>query len=295
MVDTPGFDDSRCTDDVIANRLLEWLRQSMQQGKKLHGIIYVHRIIDPRMQGTALSNMNMFRRLCGSDCFPNVVLVTTFWTQVDPTEGDRREKELCEIDEFWGQLVKKGSRVVRIGLDEQADQRLLLEIAKNKKVVFQAQQEMLDGKSNRETAAAQEASGNLARMKRYFDAQLEAERDNVRRELEEAEKRAKEQLKAQRKSLQEEQLAQKQARKRYNADLAARKMEEDKFRIQQAECKRLREAHTIESHRLEKLKEQEQRYYNDYRCIHTWKKHHRVTCNNCTREIEHRRRHFYRK
>lgn len=295
MVDTPGFDDSRCPDDVIANRLLEWLRQSMQQGQKLNGIIYVHRIIDPRMQGTALSNMNMFRRLCGPNCFPNVVLATTFWSQVDPTEGARRERELCDTDEFWGKLVEKGSHVVRIGLDDHADQRLLLKIAKNKKIVFQAQQEMLDGKLNCETSAAQEASGSLARWKRHFDVQLETERDNIRRELEEARKRAGEQLKAQRKSLREEELAEKQAHNRRNADKAAVKRDEDKFAIQQAEFKRLREAHIIESRRQEKLKEQQQRFYKDYKCIQTWKKHHRVTCNNCTREIEHRRRPFYRK
>ena len=246
------------------------------------------------MQGTALSNMNMFRRLCGPDCFPNVVLATSFWSEVDPTEGARRERELCDADEFWGQLLKKGSHVVRIGLDDQADQRLLLKIAKNKKVVFQAQQEMLDGRLNCETSAAQEASGNLAGWKRYFDAQLEAERDNIRRELEGAEKRAEEQLKAQRKSIQEEQLAQKQARKSYNADKAAVKRDEDKFAIQQAEFKRLREAHITESRRLEKLKQQQQRYYKNYKCIQTWK-HCRVTCNNCTREIDYRRRHFYRK
>ena len=98
------------------------------------------------MQGTALSNMNMFRRLCGSDCFPNVVLATSFWSEVDPTEGARRERELYETDKFWGQLVKKGSPVVRIGLDDRADQRLLLRIARNNKVFLRAQKEMQDGR-----------------------------------------------------------------------------------------------------------------------------------------------------
>lgn len=266
----------------------------MQQGKRLNGIIYVHRILDPRMQGTALSNMNMFRRLCGSDCFPNVVLATSFWSEVDPAEGARRERELCETDEFWGQLVKKGSRVVRIGLDDRADQRLLLRIAQNKKVVFQAQQEMLDGKRNCETSAAQETNGDLSRWRRHFDAKLEAENENVRRKLEEIGKRGQEQLEAQRTSFREERQAQQQARKKHETDNAAMKGDEEKFASQQAKLKRLREAHEVENKRVEKRKREQQKYYKEYKCIRSWK-HPRIRCDSCMRTIKHRRRPFYRK
>jgi hypothetical protein len=294
LVDTPGFDDSRWTDDVIAHRLLEWLRQSMQQGKKLSGIIYIHRIIDPRMQGTALSNMNMFRRLCGSDCFPNVLLATSFWSEVDPTEGARREQELCETDEFWGQLVKKGSRVVRIGLDDKADQRLLLRLAQNKKVIFQAQQEMLDGRQNCETSAAQEANANLPRWIQYLDAQLEAEKEIGRRRLNEIGRRGKEQVEAERKSFRERHQAQNQARKRYEAENAALKEYEEKAASQQARLKQLRDAHTVENDRLKKLKAKQQKYYDEYKCVRK-KEHRRLRCDNCRQTIENLRRQFYRK
>lgn len=266
----------------------------MQQGKKLNGIIYVHRIIDPRMQGTALSNMNMFRRLCGSDCFPNVVLATSFWSEVDLTEGARRERELCETDEFWGQLVKKGSRVVRIGLDHKADQRLLLKIAQNQKVVFQAQQEMLDGRRNCETSAAQEVNGNLSGWRHYFDAQLKKEKENARWELKEMDKRAEEQLEAQRTSFREELQAQTQARKKYEADKAAIQREDEKAASQRARLKGLRDAQEVENARLEKLKREKQIYFSRYKCKRTWK-YRQVTCDNCMRTISHRRRQYYRK
>lgn len=266
----------------------------MQQDRKLSGIIYVHRIIDPRMQGTALSNMNMFRRLCGSDCFPNVVLATSFWSEVDLTEGARRERELCETDEFWGQLVKKGSRVVRIGLDGKADQRLLLRIAQNKKVVFQAQQEMLDGRRNCETSAAQAANRNLSGWRQHFDARLEAEEENVRRTLEERGKRGEEQLEAQRTSFRQDRQAVRQARKKYEADDAAMKGDEEMSASQQARLKQLREALQVENNRLEKLKQKQQKHYNEYKCIRTGK-HPRISCNNCKRPIKSRRRQFYRK
>jgi hypothetical protein len=270
------------------------LRQSMQQAKKLSGIIYVHRIIEPRMQGTALSNMNMFRRLCGSDCFPNVVLATSFWSEVDPTEGAQRERELYETDKFWGQLVKKGSPVVRIGLDDRADERLLLRIAQNNKVFLRAQKEMQDGRRNCETSAAREANESLSDWRQYFNSQLEAEKESVRRELAEQHRRAEEQLGAQRIAFKKERQARKQAHEHYEADYAAMRRENENAVCQQVRLERLREALKLENERWEKLKQEQQIFYNIFKCGRTTK-HRRIICNNCMSTIKPRRRPFYRK
>ena len=48
LIDTPGFNDSRSSDDIIAAKVLTWLRDSAEQGRELSGIIYVHRILEPR-------------------------------------------------------------------------------------------------------------------------------------------------------------------------------------------------------------------------------------------------------
>jgi hypothetical protein len=266
----------------------------MQRGKNLSGIVYVHRIIDPRMQGSALSYMNMFRRLCGSDCFPNVVLATSFWSEVDMTKGARREKELCETDEFWGQLLKKGSRVVRIGLDQKADQRLLLRFVKNKKVVLQAQQEMLNGKRNTETSAAQDGNGILSGLRRHFDAQLEAEKENARRKLEEMKKRAEEQIKVQRTSF-EESWAREQIRKKYEVDNVAVKGDRENYASQQAEINQLLEAHKVENERLRKLQQEQQKYFAEYKCTRTRRNIRQMICNNCKTTIKSHRKQYYRK
>jgi hypothetical protein len=78
----------------------------------------------------------------GPDCLANVILATRFWNEVDPTEGARRERELCNKDEFWGSLIKNGSSVATIGLDEDADRRLLLKMAQKHKVLLQVQEDM---------------------------------------------------------------------------------------------------------------------------------------------------------
>lgn len=80
---------------------------------RLNGIIYLHRITDVRMQGSAKKNLLMFKQLCGPDALKNVVLATTMWSLVNPTDGQAREKELISTPEFWGWMLQKGSRVER--------------------------------------------------------------------------------------------------------------------------------------------------------------------------------------
>ena len=63
LVDTPGFDDTLGNDAVIVDSIVRWLGER----KKLSGILYFHRIIDPRLTGTARANLRIFKRLCGDD------------------------------------------------------------------------------------------------------------------------------------------------------------------------------------------------------------------------------------
>jgi len=78
-VDTPGFDDTFVSDGEILRKLSEWLTTSYREGKKVSAILYVHRISDPRMQGSALRNFRVFRDLCGEEFFERVDICTTFW------------------------------------------------------------------------------------------------------------------------------------------------------------------------------------------------------------------------
>ncbi|KAH9214365.1 P-loop containing nucleoside triphosphate hydrolase protein [Leptodontidium sp. 2 PMI_412] len=81
LVDTPGFDDTTRSDSQITEKILTWLKTSMIEGTRLNGVIYLHRISDTRMAGTALRNNRMFRKLCGADAFKNIILATTFWAR----------------------------------------------------------------------------------------------------------------------------------------------------------------------------------------------------------------------
>ncbi|KAK1990650.1 P-loop containing nucleoside triphosphate hydrolase protein, partial [Colletotrichum falcatum] len=114
LIDTPGFDDTYRKDKTVLRSLVAWLSLTYKNKIRLHGILYLHRITDVRMQGSSKSNVVLFRQLCGADNLKHVILVTTMWDKLeDDKTGASREKELVEKEDFWGHMVKKGSRVVR--------------------------------------------------------------------------------------------------------------------------------------------------------------------------------------
>ncbi|KAL4064017.1 P-loop containing nucleoside triphosphate hydrolase protein [Scleroderma citrinum] len=116
LVDTPGFDDSRAgmTDAKVLIMIANFLTNEYKgKNSRLTGLIYFHRIIDPRVGGTAHRNLRMFRKLCGDDSLKNVVIVTTMWDMVTPEEGERRENELMSSDELFKPLLDAGAITMR--------------------------------------------------------------------------------------------------------------------------------------------------------------------------------------
>lgn len=99
LIDTPGFDDTNRTDADVLKQVALWLGSTYKDGKLLDGLLYLHRIIDTRMMGSARRNLLMFAELCGPNCFRHVVLATTMWSIVDVKIGEAREKEL--VNTFW--------------------------------------------------------------------------------------------------------------------------------------------------------------------------------------------------
>ncbi|KIW68353.1 hypothetical protein PV04_04306 [Phialophora macrospora] len=190
LVDTPGFDDSRGLDNDVVQEILSWLKSSMGEGLLLSGLIYLHRIIDPRISGTARSNMRLFRELCGSDNLHQVVLATTFWAAVDDELGQRREAQLLEDPKFWKPMAEKGSKAFRLKQDRGECLQILSHIAqKNDKFLVQAQQEMRRGQEAHETSAGRAMNLGLERIKQEYEAQVADERRKQQAVLDEADRR----------------------------------------------------------------------------------------------------------
>lgn len=125
LVDTPGFDDNRRSDVDVLWEVVFWLNQAHEAGIRLGGIIYLHRIIDFRLSGSALRSLRAFKKLCGRSTFPGAAMLTTFWEAVDGkddmrAQAEARLRELETTDEFWGDILAGGgkSRALRSGREE---------------------------------------------------------------------------------------------------------------------------------------------------------------------------------
>jgi len=194
LIDTPGFDDTHRSDTDVLREIADWLNRSYQARVQLAGIVYLHRIIDPRVQGSSLKNLRMFKKLCGAKGLSCVVLATTMWSQVTPEEGESRETELISKQEFWGEMVKQGSTVMRQDRAEvSAIQIIQYILSKRHRMVLDIQEEMASGKTLDETSAGRELEAELERMRKHHEAEMkelredmiEAQRQNDRRSQEE--------------------------------------------------------------------------------------------------------------
>lgn len=245
IVDTPGFDDSRLSDREILRILVTWLETSFRSGEKLAGIVYFHRITDPRMQGSALSNLQTFKKLCGQECFKNIVLGTSFWGVVDKTLGQQRERELKGNETFWGGMMRRGSSVLRIPETQREARELIFQFARNQPSVLQSQREtVIEGKSFEQTTASQE-------LQREKELQQQKEKnDKQKREQQErhlAEIRAKE-----RQALAEAQAAREEQARRVAAQEKERKRLEAERIAEAAKKKAAEAAAKAERERLER-------------------------------------------
>ncbi|EEU47509.1 uncharacterized protein NECHADRAFT_78004 [Fusarium vanettenii 77-13-4] len=181
LIDTPGFDDSDKSDTEVLNKLAAWF-VGLRVGKiLLHGIIYLHRIIDPRMQGSTKKNLVLFKKLCGQNALKNVVLVTTMWNGISNDLYRSREKELTTTSEFWGYMMEQGSSCFRAdspGSERQIVQHLA---SHNNPVAIDLQTQLVDERRRLdETSAGQELQTEVAKDKRRWERAVRETRTGMR-------------------------------------------------------------------------------------------------------------------
>ena len=166
--------------------------------------MYVQRISDPRFSGQQAKNLRMFQELCGTNTFKNVVVLTTYWDQVNAALGEKRENQLQS--KFFKTVVDGGGRFIRHdGTAKTARAVLGFVFDELAPVITQIQTEMgLEGKSLINTAAGSVQHKEIQRIiSKHKDevASLMAEMDAMkesniaaRRQLEEEMAQLQEQL-----------------------------------------------------------------------------------------------------
>jgi DNA repair exonuclease SbcCD ATPase subunit len=189
FIDTPGFDDTHRTDAQILELVGTWFGKSYSDGFKIHGIVYLHRITDNRMQGTSYKNLRMFQKLVGEESLENVILGTTTWDLVTTEEGSSRESQL--IEQYWADLTKFGMQVRRVNTPE-AYMSLAIDVTKNicpKPLMIQ--KELVDeNKTFGETLAGEEILSEIKQATEETKAELKEVTEELRQTKESSERNA---------------------------------------------------------------------------------------------------------
>ncbi|KAF9058617.1 P-loop containing nucleoside triphosphate hydrolase protein, partial [Rhodocollybia butyracea] len=113
LIDVPGFDDTNKSDIEILTIIGDFLATEHRRKRALSGILYFHRISDVRMGGAARRNLDMFQKLCGSDAFKNVAVVTTRWDQEERSIAEARLAELKTEPDLFKPIIESGGTIFR--------------------------------------------------------------------------------------------------------------------------------------------------------------------------------------
>lgn len=190
LIDTPGFDDTNKKDVEVLRDIAGWLGVTYKKKILLSGLIYLHPISDNRLRGSALRNLFMFKKLCGPECLRGIVLATTMWGLVNPEDGVKRENQLRSTDDFWGEMEKGGSRVMRhLRTKESAMAILGVIIQHGHPMLLKIQDEMInEGRGLEDTGAGIKVNEDLIEADRKYKAELAALKEDMK-EADEASKR----------------------------------------------------------------------------------------------------------
>ncbi|KAH7357643.1 hypothetical protein BKA66DRAFT_427492 [Pyrenochaeta sp. MPI-SDFR-AT-0127] len=148
LIDTPGFNDSRNSDEETLQELAYWLAAAYERDIQLSGIIYLHRITDTRLQGSSLRALNAFQAMCGENAFCGVVVATTMWDTVPTNElakaANRHEELRGKIRQG---IIQQGGKLIALSAAN-IDAVNIVEhiVRKNERLTLAFQQQLMDDK-----------------------------------------------------------------------------------------------------------------------------------------------------
>lgn len=187
LMDTPGFDDTNMSDFEILQTIATWLEATFEKGQLLSGIVYLHRITNTRVAGSARRALHLFQRICGEDNYKNVILATTFWNCIAHCEeiGVDREHQLFSNEGFWKCMKEKGAQTTRLTRDYKTVLPALIEMAAKPKVTLVIQHELNEGCSLERTMAGLFINDDVAHLEREHERKTAKIREDFNKRLQE--------------------------------------------------------------------------------------------------------------
>jgi hypothetical protein len=197
LVDTPGFDDSFRSNVEVLQDIATFFAQLYDHKIRFSGVLYLHRITDPRMSGTAIKNLEVFKLLCGVRAFPIIRLLTMHWNKLSNSseyaEAVEREKELASDPRFFQSLIEKGSRLMRHELLDQQSAKAVINslLVVERKVDLSIQFEMVtQQKSLKETTAGRFLDQDRRLQRQKYDVELRELEQSMEEALREKDREA---------------------------------------------------------------------------------------------------------
>ncbi|KAF8553957.1 hypothetical protein OG21DRAFT_1485043 [Imleria badia] len=205
LIDTPGFDDTTLTDTDVLKLIAAYLVTTNKQGARLAGVIYMQRISDLRVGGSARRDFRMFQELCGEEAYPNVIIVTNMWGTVTAEDGNARELELATKNIFFKPILDKRAKILRHHNTKQSAHQIIQNLVDKEPVVLQIQRELGEGIDITQTAAYKQldkemsdlSARHLKELEALKEEMADAERsqdEEARRELEEESRKVEAEL-----------------------------------------------------------------------------------------------------
>ena len=148
----------------------------------LTGIIYLQRITDVRMQGSAVRSLRILKKLCGPKYYSNIVLATIKWDQVNYEEGEYREKQLKSEDEYWAEFIKEGATVRRHKAGKESAISIIKHLLDKTPAFLQFQRELTECGIIGKTEVGEEVLSYLAELNERNNKKMEV----LRKEQEDA-------------------------------------------------------------------------------------------------------------
>ncbi|KAF8830856.1 hypothetical protein HHX47_DHR2000960 [Lentinula edodes] len=165
LIDVPGFDDTNKSDADILKMIADFLASEYKAGRRLSGIMYLHRISDVRMGGASKRNFAMFEKLCGQDAFSNVAIVTTRWDQEEEAVAKARLEELKTKPQLYKPVLDGGGAIFRHERTRDSANAILSHLVAKTATSLLIQREMVEeSKGISETAAGKELQQEILRQ-----------------------------------------------------------------------------------------------------------------------------------
>ena len=140
----------------------------------MNGVIYLHRISDPRIGGNTKRNLRMFRELCGESALKNVFIALTNCGRVTKEEGDRREREYRESPNSFKPLLDAGAQLVRHDTGATSAMSIVDALIRKNPTKLQIQIELDEGRTLEETGAGSVLKEEIKALAEKHKAEMQA-------------------------------------------------------------------------------------------------------------------------